>query len=218
MAWLLSRLIQVSFDFHIPFANPVGFKPVQLHFSRAAVRQANRRETLQLPPAPATMNPPEVRKNANRRSDCDYFDIRNRADKLEFHSLHLISTVFPRQTGNRLYLLLPGRGVASHTLTSRGFGVLPHCPLASSVGNRSGVARVNRGRSWRRRAWAASAAGIRIGSPCQFPGGHGFSGSGVASQILTVWLYEAMARRLPSGLKAKLEAGLLLAPLRVRSS
>jgi hypothetical protein len=101
MVWLLSRLIQVAFDFHIPFPNSVGFKPVQLHFSQSADRQANRRDPLQLPPAPATMNPPEVRKNANRRSDCDYFDIRNRADKFEVHFLHLINAIFPRQTGSR---------------------------------------------------------------------------------------------------------------------
>jgi hypothetical protein len=45
------------------------------------------------------MKPSEVRKNANRRSDCDYFDIRNRADELEVQSLHLMSMVFPRQAG-----------------------------------------------------------------------------------------------------------------------
>ena len=38
----------------------------------------------------------------------------------------------------------------------------------------------------RRRAWAVPAAGRRIGSPRRSPSGHGFSGSGVASQIFTV--------------------------------
>jgi hypothetical protein len=54
------------------------------------------------------------------------FDIRNRADEFEFHSLHVIRTVFPGQAGNPLstFSCRPG-GAASQTFTSRGFGGLP---------------------------------------------------------------------------------------------
>ena len=41
----------------------------------------------------------------------------------------------------------------------------------------------------------APAAGIRIGSPRRSLFGHGFSGSGVASQIVTVPPSEPLARR-----------------------
>src|SRR5437899_10580849 len=136
-------LIQVSLYFHIPFPNSMGFKPVQLDPTQGAVRQANRRKTLQLPPAPSAMNPPEVRKNANPRADGDYFDIRNWPDQLEFHSLHPISTIFSCQTGNSTATGTGGRTKAPESFRrsisrkhSRPPFLVAHCPRGSCRGGR----------------------------------------------------------------------------------
>ena len=67
----------------------------------------------------------------------------------------------------------------------------------------------------RRRVWAAPAAGMRIGSPHRSACGHGFAGSGVASQIITV-PSGSPTSQWPSGLNARL----LISPpaLRLKSS
>ena len=62
------------------------------------------------------------------------------------------------------------------------------------------------------------APAIRIGSPHPAACDHGFSGSGVASQIFTVLSNQALTRRWPSGLNATHPAGHPLRPLRERSS
>src|SRR5207244_10298712 len=69
----------------------------------------------------------------------------------------------------------------------------------------------------RRRAWAATAASMQIGVPRRSACGHGFCGSGVASQIFSVPSAAPLARRLPSGLKAT-PLTYPLCPSTVRSS
>ena len=84
-----SFLVQITFDFEIPSPDAVRFVPMQLNSMQAAVPKAYCCNSLEFAPPTATMSLAKKRLKFDARTGCNSFNLLDRADDLEFHSMIL---------------------------------------------------------------------------------------------------------------------------------
>src|SRR2546423_9889459 len=80
--------IQVTFDFHLTFADAVGFVPVYLRLPNRAIFEHYRRRAFQLAPTPAPVLLLQELKDVNRMAHGNRLDVFDSADDLKIIFIH----------------------------------------------------------------------------------------------------------------------------------